>query len=940
MTSPTRFHLYLMGTFRLERDGIPLPLPTHKTESLLAYLALHRGPYAREKLAALFWGDSTDAQARHSLNVALNRLRTTVSQDLLLTDRATVELNPDLNLWVDALAFRDAAQRAAQGQPLASLDHPPFAAAPYADLLTNFYDDWILSERETYRALYVNTLLTLSQQCAADSDYARAIEYAQQVLPLDPANERAHQQLMFCYIAQGERQNALEQYTRCVNALREEVGIDEPSPETIALYEWIRQTTTTSNRVHLTNLPLPLTSFIGRVTELHDLKQRLSRSRLVTLTGAGGSGKTRFAIQAGIQALEAFRNGVWWIDLAPLTDPARLTETVNRALGIQFGMHQDPTETLLETLRAEQRLLIFDNCEHLLDASAQLIQTLLQTGSELKILATSREPLNLTGEVVYIVPTLSVPATTASPLPTTLLDYEAIRLFVERAQAVDAHFTLNTANAAAVMQICTRLDGIPLAIELAAARTHALSASEIAARLDDRFALLTRGARTALPRQQTLHAMMDWSYNLLTDRERLLFEQLSIFAGGFTLRAAEYVCEPEKQVLDILTRLVEKSLVVRQTYGELTRYSMLETVREYASEKLHEFPLNYARAARRHLDYFYLLGRQFHREMRRAMPWHLYDIFMPEIENMQVGLHRAFEGETIHGYTKARQLSRGMMMINMLWLMWFHRGANVGATHALARFLELDEVPASMRVRVLMLSTLIARSRADWGRARAFAQEMCERALQSNDRLAYARALDQLALAERDHLNIPASLVYMEQARAVFAESGAILDVNRSTMFMGENNLLLGNLDLAQEQFEQALVWFRQIDDKGHIAWGIEWQGNVARLQGRLHEAREAYRRTLAYTCSIQDKHSITFSLDAIAQVTAQLGEPARAVRLFAASAKLRREISARSPGLESLYESELPIARAQLGEECFARAWASGSELSLDQAVELAMQT
>ena len=540
-TSQVSLCLYLFGAFSLQRDGVTIPLPTRKTQALLAYLALYPQEHLREKLAALFWGDSTDESARHSLNVALNQLRRLIDPNLFLTDRTTVQRNPDVALWVDASELGNWRQQIQDSD-----SRLPYLISLYRDeFLSDRYDDWILQERERLRNTYLDALSALVESLRARSDYAGAIEYAHRVLQTDPANERAHQHLMFCYAMLGERQKALDQYDACVRSLDEELGV-EPSDETVALLRWVRQTSTAPQpAARPTNLPTRLTSFIGRVQELEAVNARLAHARLVTLTGAGGSGKTRLALQAGVAALDRFRNGVWWVDLAPLNSGALVAETVLRALGLDAKSNQAPLEILCDELRTRACLVILDNCEHVLDASAQLSETLLNACPELVVLTSSREPLNLTGEVIYLVPTLGFPPRHHVPDVELLGQYEAVRLFIERAQAVHAPFELNDRNAGAVAQICARLDGIPLALELAAACMRTLSVAEIAARLDDRFALLTRGARTALPRQQTLHALIHWSYNLLTPAERDLFQRLSVFVGGFTLQAVEFVFDGE-----------------------------------------------------------------------------------------------------------------------------------------------------------------------------------------------------------------------------------------------------------------------------------------------------------------------------------------------------------------------------------------------------------
>lgn len=317
-----------------------------------------------------------------------------------------------------------------------------------------------------------------------------------------------------------------------------------------------------------TNLPRPLNRLIGREQELLEIKGLLPTTQLLTLTGAGGCGKTRLALQLGrdVSSTAVFKDGVWWVELADLTDPELLQQQIASTFGIVEQAGRRLTDTLLDFLQPKELLLILDNCEHLVTACAHLVERLLSTCPRLRILATSREALNIPGELVWLVPSLPLPRSSSLPPLEELVQYGAIQLFIERAAAVLPSFTLTAENAGAVLQICRRLDGIPLATELAAARVKVLSIEQIAARLDDAYRLLTGGRRTALPRHQTLRATMDWSYSLLSEQERILFRRLSVFAGGCTLEAAEAICTDEgiaeDEVLDVLTRLVDKSLVV------------------------------------------------------------------------------------------------------------------------------------------------------------------------------------------------------------------------------------------------------------------------------------------------------------------------------------------------------------------------------------------
>jgi predicted ATPase len=351
------------------------------------------------------------------------------------------------------------------------------------------------------------------------------------------------------------------------------------------------------------NLPVQLNRFVGRERELAQTKELLADSHLLTLIGPGGTGKTRLSIQLGAEALQSYANGAWLVELAPLADPALVLQTVAETLGLREIPGTTLDDQVTGFLCEKRLLLILDNCEHLVESCAQLADHLLHSCSDLKIISSSREALGITGETVYRVPPLGLPDSDRSGVE-TLAQSEAVQLFVERAAAVKPGFALNERNAGPVAQICRRLDGIPLALELAAARVAMLTPQQIAARLDDRFRLLTGGSRTALPRQQTLRSLIDWSYDLLSEPERLLFCQLSVFVGGWSLEAAEAVC-PDLDVFDLLAQLVQKSLVVADdsTASGETRFRLLETIRQYARDKLLE--RGAAEGVRdRHLNYY------------------------------------------------------------------------------------------------------------------------------------------------------------------------------------------------------------------------------------------------------------------------------------------------------------------------------------------------
>ncbi|HMD82830.1 MAG TPA: AAA family ATPase, partial [Anaerolineales bacterium] len=438
-------------------------------------------------------------------------------------------------------------------------------------------------------------------------------------------------------------------------------------------------------REQKTNLPVPLTSFIGREKDVERIQHRLAGHRLVTLTGVGGIGKTRLSQEAVRQLLYEYANGVWLVELASVNDPALVPQTVGTVFGIQRGStNQALIETLIHFLRAKTVLLILDNCEHLLDACAQLTDTLLKNCPNLKILATSREALGIIGEALYQVPSLTIPEVHSIETIEKLNDYESIRLFDERARLVQMNFALTKENVASVAQICSRLDGIPLAIELAAVHIQTLSAEQIAEQLDQCFHVLTGGSRTALPKHRTLQASIDWSWQLLDDSEQTLLRRLAVFVGGFILEAVEQVCTGDnielRQVAEILSQLVQKSLVMeKQASGRERRYRLLETIRQYAREKLIESGKE-ENIRKKHLKYYLHL-------LERAEP----EFKTPAQIEWNVRLHA--ERANIRAaleWACTTDVEAGLYISGRLWRYWEDFDLREGE-HWLRKLLELPE---------------------------------------------------------------------------------------------------------------------------------------------------------------------------------------------------------------------------------------------------------
>ena len=945
---PTKaLRITLFGQFRIERDGETVRLPTRKAALLLAYLALHPGPHGREKLAARFWPEVPDGSARASLRNALSTLRRKLGRSLLVADRQTAQLNPAFPLWVDAVAFRAEATRFLEApRP----DPEAVDVALYGgELLVDFYDEWVRAERKALRRLYHKTLLALTRQLRAQSEYEGAREFAQRLLADDRANERAHQHLIFCHAALADRGAALRQYEACRTALREELAV-EPSPATKKLYEWVRPAPgeRRPGAASLTNLPIPLTRFVGRRRALAAIGALLDSARLVTLTGAGGSGKTRLALQVGTDLLDAYADGVWWVELAALADPERLPRTVAKALGVPEAPQRPAGEVLAGFLRPRELLLVLDNCEHLLAGCARLVEQLLRQCPGLTVLATSREKLGIGGEHVWPVPPLSVPAPDEAVPAARLQAYEAVDLFVGRAQAAIPDFELRERNAAAVAAVCRRLDGLPLAIELAAARVKVLPVAAIAARLDDAFQLLTGGSRATLPRHRTLRAAMAWSFELLAAAEQMLFRRLSVFAGGWTLAAAEAVCAgdglAQRDILDLLSRLVDKSLVEVQARDGEKRFRMLETVRQYARERLTES--GEAGALRsRHLAYFRRLVEAANPLLGYFLPEREGALWLgrlePEVDNVRAALDWSLaQAEEPESGNQAR-VEAGLRLAGALHWFWYARGqfaeGRAWLTGLLAR---PARVAVDTRAQALLTAGYMACWQGDFAAGRAPLREALDlyRRLENGAGVACAR--HGLGFVAMGRGNLALAGARFADALQEAKEAEAKWVASFAFHFLAIVHTYQGEYAQAVSFFEEGDALLREMGGyKQGLAFSQFHLGRIARLRGKHEAARAHHAEGMRLFAAAGDRRGIGYSLAGLAALAAAEGRLARAARLAGAVAAVEAVLgSFLEAPLAVEYEQSLATVRAALDEEAFAATAAEGRAMSPDEAMAYAL--
>jgi predicted ATPase/class 3 adenylate cyclase len=745
------------------------------------------------------------------------------------------------------------------------------------------------------------------------------------------------------------------------------------------------------------NLPVQLTSFIGREKEIEEVKRSLSATRLLTLTGAGGCGKTRLALQVASDLLEEYRDGVWLVELAALSDPALVPQAVASVLSLREEPGYLPAgegspaaipilSRLSDHLRPKRMLIVLDNCEHLVEACASLAEGLLRACPNLRILATSREALGISGERAWSVPSLSLldpkmfPSLAKDIMASTLTQYESVRLFIDRAVSALPTFTVTNRNAPAVAQICHRLDGIPLAIELAAARVKVLSAEQIALRLDDRFRLLTGGSRTALPRQQTLRATIDWSYNLLPEPERVLLRRLSAFVGGWTLPAAEAVCGDtmppragaggEGDVLDLLTQLVNKSLVAVEEHGAEARYRLLETVRQYSLERLIES--GEAEGLRgRHRDWYLSLAERAEPELvgRDRGAW--LDRLEAEHDNLRAALEWSLGSEGAE---------EGLRLAGALWRFWFVRGfLSEGRKWLEGAIVRRSGELASVRVKALNGAGALAMGQGDQGRAKVLFEESLSLSRELGDSEGTSYSLRLLGLVAQNeggygrattlfeesltlrrelqdkwgiaHLlrllggvaeyqgDYGRAKALLEDSLAIFRELGDKEGTSHSLRLLGLVAQNDGDYGRAKVLFEESLSLLREIEDKWGIAHSLRLLGSVAQSEGDYPRAAELYKESLILGSELGDKEGIARCLEGLGAVAGAEGPLEHAVRLYGAAEALREAIDAPlQPSHRSEHDRDVAALRAGLGEEEFTEAWAQGRAMQLKQAIDYAL--
>jgi len=835
-----------MGGFQLEVAGQPVPddawrLRRAKTVIKLLALTPERRLH-REQLAEALWPEGEGSPA--GLHQVLYVARKAIGAGSLSMRDDVVELN-GTGIWIDVEAFEEAG---AAARATGELEAYRKAIELYGGELLpeDRYEQWTAARRESLREMYLALLVEQSALLVAAGEEQEAVELLMRAVAEDPLHEGAQRALMRLFTESGRRQQALAQFQQLRAALTEQLAAT-PDPETVALYREIlasqheeeepaeaptAEVETGASRY----APRQLTSFVGRESELTELERLLRRARLLTLTGPGGAGKTRLAYELLARHERDFTDGIHVVELAPIVEEALVVEEAAAALGMQLRSGRDPFDALQDQISSRSMLLVLDNCEHLIGACATLADRLLRGCPNLRVLATSRERLRIDGEVAWRVPPLSLPEPVPGVRAASLEPFEAVRLFCERAADVSPGFALDDENAESVAEICRGLDGMPLALELAAARVSMLTPAQIAERLSDALALLGSGSRTGLTRQQTLRATLAWSHDLLTDAERTLYRRLGVFAGSFGIEAVEHVARavPHERLapaVEELGALVDKSLVQVEAGPGANRYRLLETVRLDARERLAAAgELAAVEAAHRewYVDAAHAADRDLDPDVAELWP---VDLLEAEHDNFRTALASGLRSDP----------ADALRLACSLWWFWMIRGYFAEGLRWLGEALEAAPQPTPERARGLFgLGALCVRSLGDLARTVRYGSEALEVASAIGNARTRARALERLGV-------------------------------------MG-----MGGFDwvAADEALAAGLEAAEELEDEAILAAIQQSQGVLAGCRGETERARELFTRGLELLDGIPARSEPVFWAARISPVALPVG-PEGAPRFF-----------------------------------------------------------
>ncbi|MEM8531352.1 MAG: tetratricopeptide repeat protein [Chloroflexota bacterium] len=897
----------------------------------------------REQLVEYLWPEERcDVQVKFNrLFQHLHRARTLLKSDkplslLSIHNEVVILARPDA-LFVDVVAFREAATTAQRTQ--IPEDYHIALDLYRGGLLPDEPIDWVHFEREQLSMQYQSLLYEAAHLQLAREHITEAIDLFYRHIASDPIHEESYCELFKLHARLGQQRETQQLYKRLQEALQREFDDHTPDEETQQLYQHIMDGQIEARPIPIAprraqhNLPHPLTSFIGRNHELATLPSLLRETRLVTLTGPGGCGKTRLALEMAPNLMSQFPDGIWWIDVAAITEAPLVAQSIALILGLREKSDTTLIETIIDYLRTRRVLLVLDNCEHVHHTCAALTEELLQQCPQLQVLTTSRICLGVDGEFVCPLLPLSLPPTTQSLSLDEAKESDAIQLFCARARMVDPSFRMTADNVAIISTICMRLDGLPLAIQLAAARMRVLSVEQIEAKLDNRFGFLINSQRSTRPQHTTLRETVEWSYSLLQRPERQLFNRLAVFAGGWSIEAAESVGAGKDidvcQIHDLLFGLVDNSLiVVEATISGPKRYRMLETLHEYAWERLNASNMHFE-AQQRHAHYYVALAQEaeeaLHKPQRdewiRRLEW--------EHDNIRVALCWLLD----HDSANAAILGAS------LWEFWYLRGHLSEGRHWLEAILTRNTLPILLRAKALSGVGVLTSEQGNYEQAQHYYDESIQLYRALNNHGEVARILSRMgAIANRQENYVWATTLYHESLQ-LKQNVGDTLGVAATLNNLGITAHEQKKYHESEAFLQQSLCMYQQLEDPWWQAVVLSNLGDVALSQENTNKAKQYFTTSLRVRQATGSFWDDVWCIEGLASVAALEGVPERAVRLWGAAAHLRK-IFARPLSLQDRIRNEQRIenTRSHISEPRFQQVWESGQALSLSQAIMYAL--
>jgi predicted ATPase/DNA-binding SARP family transcriptional activator len=937
----------LFGPMTVSRMGEPIPpLRTRKGLWLLALLILrHDREVERAWLAGTLWPDSPESQSLYNLRRSLSDLRSALgnAEACLESPSPHTLLFRSENCLCDILTLESA---------LSQNDETALAEAVAqcaGTLLEGCSEPWVVSERQTWEQRYQEALERLAQRALDRQDSAQAVPYLRLLLASDPLRESALRLLMQALANNGEIAAVIETYRDFRLRLLRELNA-QPDPETAALYRQIRaQTRSPESGAEpaplapspLRRIPLQITSLIGREEELHQIGLLLGAGRLLTLTGAGGVGKTRLALQTAEERGSEYDDGVIFVDLSPLSVPTLVTPTIAAALEVKEVPQQLLFESLAAHLEAKHLLLILDNCEHVLAECAGVVSRLLARCPQIRFLATSRQPLGLSGEVVYRVPALSLPDVARltperADAAILLQESSAFRLFVERATRRLPTFQLTSANAFHIAGICHDLDGLPLALELTASWLPGLTVAQISDRIRHNTRSRARSADSLRARQETIEGTIAWSYQLLTEPERVLLRRLSAFAGGFTFEAAQAVCAdplllPDddcalaEEIPDITRELMDKSLVHYMEQAEIGKYRLLETIRQYCLERLAEERETEAIQARFVATYLSLVEKAAPKLRGAEQKSGLSEI-LNEWDNVRFAMRWPSGSDTM---LLRLRIARKLMHF------WILQGLVSEGRDTLRVLLaqETSEAPTEDRAWALNTLGVLERWQADYISAYQHMNESLTLQRALGNRAGEAALLGNMGSVLQGQDDYAAALSLHEQSLAIFQELGAKWDVAAELTSLASLAQHLNDLGAANRYYQEGEVLLRELGERWGLAYNLQGRGGIARQLGDYENARRYYRESLLLFQEVGDRTGIGLVLEDFVHLAVLTGQgAAEAAQMHGAAAVIWEEIGMPVlPEVRVAYEKALTELAATLGTETFARYEKQGRETPIE---------